>query len=112
MSNDSLACIPLWGMVHYQSAGLLGAGFSGLLGKSLIRSSLMLRCLRMGLCFGTWFTGDGRSTSDGEVLGELELVREPESEVLRRGGGVQSMAVCRGPYSHVMSESLSLMVWG
>jgi len=71
-------------------------------GKSEVRSSPMLRCLRMGRggreverskwsWTGVGLNGSTESGMDGGF-----------------GGGVHSTAVCRGPYSHVTSQSLSL----
>ena len=74
-----------------------------------IRSSLMLRCLRMGLQGRRLRVGFGekrsrRSCAEGE-LGPSTL----SGTGCGLGGGVQSTAVCRGPYSHVTSESFNLL---
>ena len=73
-----------------------------------MRSSLMLRCLRMGLHGRGLRVGFGekrssRSCAEGE-LGSSML----SGTGCGLGGGVQSTAVCRGPYSHVTSESFNL----
>jgi hypothetical protein len=74
-----------------------------------IRSSLMLRCLRMGLQGRRLRVGFGekrsrRSCVEGE-LGPSTL----SGTGCGLGGGVQSTAVCKGPYSHVTSESFNLL---
>jgi hypothetical protein len=43
------------------------------------------------------------------VVASVEETSEVVEGVIDFGGGVQSMAVCRGPYNHVTSESLSLI---
>ena len=74
-----------------------------------IRSSLMLRCLRMGLQGRGLRVGFGekrssRSCAEGGL--GLSILSETGGGL---GGGVQSTAVCRGPYSHVTSESFNLL---
>jgi hypothetical protein len=72
-----------------------------------IRSSLMLRCLRMGLQ-GRGLRVDEQRSSRTCAEGELgsSMLSGTASGL---GGGVQSTAVCRGPYSHVTSESFNLL---
>lgn len=75
--------------------------------RSEIRSSLMLRCLRMGL--------RGRGLGLGEKRSNwLSVVGWGPSRLSGTGsglgGGVQSAAVCKGPYSHVTSESFNLFL--
>ena len=70
-----------------------------------IRSSLMLRCLRMGLQGRGLRVGVGEQRSSGTCADPSML---PGTDGVLGGGGVQSTAVCRGPYSHVTSESFNL----
>ena len=70
-----------------------------------IRSSLMLRCLRMGLQGRGLRVGEQRSS---RACAEVELDSSMLSGTGGLGGGAQSTAVCRGPYSHVTSESFNL----
>ena len=72
-----------------------------------IRSSLMLRCLRMGLQGrGLSAFGAKRSSRSCAEGGSGPSMLSGTGGGL--GGGVQSTAVCRGPYSHVTSESFNL----
>jgi hypothetical protein len=76
------------------------AGLNRGLGRSLVSSSLMLRYLRMGF-FPDAVERSNRSCA--ELALSTELGWGPGL-----GGGDQSTAVWRGPYSQVTSESFSL----
>ena len=95
--------VELWVSSSSSDSTGLNIGEVGL--KFEIRSSLMLRCLRMGL-HGRGFgeKRSSRSCAEGE-LGPSML----SGTGCGLGGGVQSTAVCRGPYSHVTSESFNLL---
>lgn len=66
----------------------------------------MLRCLRMGLQGRGVVFGEKRSNRSCAELGPSMLSGTGGG----LGGGVQSTAVCRGPYSHVTSESFNLCI--
>jgi len=77
--------------------------------RSEVRSSLMLRCLRIGLRGWILRVGLGEKRSSRSCAG-LGLGPSTLSGTGRGlGGGVQSTAVCRGPYNHVTSESFNLI---
>ena len=104
--EEGAGYVELWVSSSSDSTGL-NTGEEGL--RFEIRSSLMLRCLRMGL--------QGRGLREGFEKRSSRSCAEGGSgpSMLSGtggglGGGVQSTAVCSGPYSHVTSESFNLFV--